>query len=55
MEDSELKKQLGDVLWYCANLANDMGFSLEEIGQMNVDKLASRKQRNKLEGEGDNR
>jgi len=55
----EVKKQialeLGDVMWYAASLSHDLGFSLEEICQMNIDKLASRMQRNKIHGSGDER
>ena len=51
----ELAKEIGDVLWYCATLANDIGFSLETIGQMNYDKLCSRKRRGVISGNGDNR
>lgn len=51
----EIAKELGDVLWYVANIANDIGFSLDTICQMNVEKLQSRKERNKLQGSGDNR
>ncbi len=55
----ELKKQiileLGDVLWYIANLAADLNLSLETIAIENLIKLNSRKQRNKLHGSGDNR
>lgn len=51
----ELAKEVGDVLWYCATLANDLGFSLEEIGAMNIQKLKSRQERGKLGGSGDNR
>ena len=47
--------EMGDVLWYLANAANDIGYSLEEIAQMNLDKLKDRSQRNKLRGSGDNR
>ena len=51
----EIAKELGDVLWYIANMADDLGFKLEEIAQMNVNKLASRAQRGVLGGSGDNR
>ncbi len=51
----ELAKEIGDVLWYCAALAHDIGYLLEDVGKMNVDKLRSRKQRNKINGSVDNR
>lgn len=51
----ELAKELGDVLWYIATLSHDLGYSLEEIGEMNYAKLASRKQRGVIGGNGDNR
>lgn len=50
-----IAKEIGDVLWYIATLSNDLGFSLEEIGQMNYEKLKSRQERNMLGGSGDNR
>ena len=51
----EIAKEAGDVLWYIATLAHDIGFTLDEIGQMNYDKLHSRQQRGMLGGSGDNR
>lgn len=51
----ELKKELGDVIWYLAALAGDLNLDLGEIAQMNIDKLQSRKQRGVLSGSGDNR
>ena len=47
--------ELGDVLWYISALADDLGVTLEEIAQANVDKLQSRKDRGKIGGSGDNR
>lgn len=52
---TEIAKEIGDVLWYCATLAHDLGFTLEEIGEMNYEKLHSRQLRGKLGGNGDNR
>ena len=43
------------MLWYCATLSRDLGYELDEVAQMNVDKLRSRMQRNLLHGSGDNR
>ncbi|MCX6751520.1 MAG: nucleoside triphosphate pyrophosphohydrolase family protein [Candidatus Nomurabacteria bacterium] len=50
-----LKEELGDVLWYLAILAHDLGISLEDIAKTNINKLQSRKKRGKLFGDGDKR
>lgn len=50
-----LAKEIGDVLWYAANLAGDLGLSLEAIGRGNLEKLASRRERGVLQGSGDER
>lgn len=51
----EIAKEIGDVLWYCAMLSHDLGYSFDEIAQINCDKIASRKAHGKINGEGDNR
>lgn len=52
---NELKKELGDVVWYIAVLADSLGLSFEEVVQLNVKKLQDRKKRNVIKGAGDNR
>lgn len=52
---AEIAKEIGDVLWYCATLSNDLGYCLDEIAEINYQKLHSRQLRGKLGGSGDNR
>lgn len=52
---SDVSKELGDVLWYVAQCSTELGLSLDEIGRANLEKLASRKNRGKISGSGDNR
>lgn len=51
----ELQKEAGDILWQLSGLCTVMGWKLEDIAQQNLDKLASRQQRNVIDGSGDNR
>lgn len=51
----DLKSEAGDILWFIAGLCNVMGWPLDEVGQENLDKLASRKVRGVISGNGDNR
>lgn len=50
-----MAKELGDVLWYVTALANDLGFSLDEIASMNIEKLRDRDDRDMIHGSGDER
>lgn len=50
-----LKKELGDVLWYLAQLATEFGLSLDDIADANLKKLSSRMARGKINGDGDER
>lgn len=51
----ELRKEMGDVVWYIAVLADSLGATFEEVMQQNIEKLKSRKARNVIKGRGDNR
>jgi len=50
-----LKAELGDVLWYLAQVATELGLSLDDIAEANIDKLMDRLERGKIKGDGDNR
>jgi NTP pyrophosphatase (non-canonical NTP hydrolase) len=50
-----LSKELGDVLWYLAQLATEADLDLGEIADANLAKLLSRQQRGRLTGSGDDR
>lgn len=50
-----LKKELGDVLWFIAELSTHLDITLEDVAKTNLDKLAKRQQNNTLKGDGDNR
>jgi NTP pyrophosphatase (non-canonical NTP hydrolase) len=50
-----IKKELGDVLWYIAQLATELNLTLDEIAQYNIEKLYSRLERGTINGDGDNR
>lgn len=54
-KELELEKELGDVLWYLARLADELGYDLSEVADTNLDKLLDRKDRGKIHGDGDNR
>ena len=51
----ELKAEIGDVMWYIAQLSTELGLKLSDIAKYNLEKLAKRKKEDKLHGSGDNR
>ncbi|MEK7122574.1 MAG: nucleoside triphosphate pyrophosphohydrolase family protein [Patescibacteria group bacterium] len=54
-EKEAIADEIGDVLWYCAQLATELGISLSDIANGNIEKLTSRLERGKLGGSGDKR
>jgi NTP pyrophosphatase (non-canonical NTP hydrolase) len=53
--NEEIMKELGDVVFYATALANIYGRGLQEVLELNIQKLDDRQKRNKLRGNGDNR
>lgn len=54
-DNAALIAELGDVLWYVAAVASELGYTLEDVAQANLDKLASRAARGTIHGAGDER
>ncbi|HXP98957.1 MAG TPA: nucleoside triphosphate pyrophosphohydrolase family protein [Solirubrobacteraceae bacterium] len=50
-----MSKELGDVLWYVAQIASELDLSLDDIAKQNLEKLFSRQERGVLSGSGDDR
>lgn len=53
IDDAELQKEAGDILWQLSGLCTVMGWKLEDIAQQNLDKLAARKAIGTIDGNGD--
>lgn len=55
MKIKDVALELGDCLWQVSQLADRIGYSLEDIANMNLDKLRARQQKNTISGSGDDR
>ncbi|MGV9001424.1 MAG: nucleoside triphosphate pyrophosphohydrolase family protein [Candidatus Saccharimonadaceae bacterium] len=55
LDKDDVTKELGDVLWHIATIADYFDIELETIGDTNIKKLASRLERGVIGGSGDNR
>jgi NTP pyrophosphatase (non-canonical NTP hydrolase) len=51
----DMKKELGDILWYTAVVADYLDISFQDVAEHNIAKLRDRQKRNKIQGSGDNR
>jgi NTP pyrophosphatase (non-canonical NTP hydrolase) len=52
---TDMLSELSDVQWYICRLVDELGFTMDDLIEHNVQKLSSRKERNVLSGSGDNR
>ena len=55
VRSDEYMAEAGDILWQLSGLCKVMGWTLEDVAKANLEKLASRKRRGVIDGEGDNR
>lgn len=51
----DMISELGDILWYVANVCEDFDINLQEVAEKNIEKLVDRQKRGVLGGSGDNR
>ena len=55
LSPKDVVKEIGDVLWYCARLSDELGYTMSEVLVMNRDKLVDRNNRDMIKGSGDER
>lgn len=51
----EIKKELGDLMWYISSMCDNLEIKMEDVATYNIEKLKSRRDRGVLHGSGDNR
>jgi NTP pyrophosphatase (non-canonical NTP hydrolase) len=51
----EILKEIGDTLWYMTALCQDLGYTLKDAANINLEKVTKRREENTIHGEGDNR
>lgn len=51
----EIQKEIGDIMWYIAQICTELGLSMHGVAKQNINKLFSRMQRGEIKGDGDNR
>lgn len=51
----EILKEIGDTLWYMTALCQDLGYTLKDAANINLEKVTKRREDNTIHGEGDNR
>lgn len=54
-ERADLAYECGDILWFLSQFIDEIGYSLSEVADMNIQKLKSRSERGTLQGSGDHR
>ena len=52
---TKLIAEIGDVAWYMARVCTELGIAMEDVFDLNVEKLEDRMKRNVIQGSGDNR
>jgi NTP pyrophosphatase (non-canonical NTP hydrolase) len=55
LDKNEIAGELGDVLWYVSQIAEELGLRLEDVAAHNIEKLRSRDERGVINGSGDER
>lgn len=55
LDRKDLAKELGDCLWYLTSTADDLGYTLQEIAEKNIEKLTKRRENGTIKGSGDTR